>query len=337
MSEDARGAVREEMDGLSTEAAVDRILERDDSLDPDDVRERIEYVTSDGVVCREGIEDGLGEVSGIISTPENRIDIARREFETATDLADPVSDLRIVAVRLEGFEERLLALKREVDRLGPELNELFNEWLEEGDDVYAMADGLHQHADRGRRMHALVDELIRDLESFQEWVQDEDVRVEELDRDLEGVDESLDDLENAVSELEGDEEPSGDGGGVNEPEPVFVWVDAALRYRLVGLLVDDLRTELDGLRKWGEREGTANDEQCDRLAERISLVRSRWEALEERIDATARQTWRDRFDDRIAAFESDLEDFEPPVDWGEVQRALQEQQEEIGPEAETGA
>lgn len=352
MSEDARGEVPAEMDGLSTEEAVARVLERDDSLERDAVRERIEYVTRDGTVCREGIEDGLTDVSEIISSPENRIDLARREFGTATETAEPVSDLGIVASRLEEFEERLLALKEETDRLGPELNELFNEWLEEPDDVYVMADALHQHAKRGRRIHGLVDELITDLESFQAWVQSEDTRVAELERDVEGVEESLADLESALAELgvADDEDADGpdgkkeggagtaaadagtDGGAGTEPEPVFVWVDAAMRHRLVGLLVDDLETELDGLRAWANRDGTADDDRWDRLAERIAEVRDRRAELEERVKAVAQPAWRDRFDDRLAAFESDLDALEPPVDWGEVHRALQEHQAEIGPQ-----
>ena len=280
MFDDARGAVPPEMDGLATEEAVERILDRHDSLDPEGVRERLEYVTHEGVVCREGIEQGLGDVSGILSTPENRIDIARREFETAVDLAEPVSDLAIVASRLGEHEERLLALKEEIDRLGPELNELFNDWLEEPDDVYVMADGLYQHAVRGQRMHRLVDELIGDLESFQEWVDDADVRFEELERDIEGVDETLDDLADALADIaEGDATEAAPEGGSSEddPDPAFVWVDAALRHRLVDLLIADLRTELDGLRTWANREGIDADEWTDDLAGRIADARSRWE------------------------------------------------------------
>jgi archaellum component FlaC len=354
MAENARGEVPAEMDGLSAEEAVDRILERDDSLERDAVRKRIKYVTSDGVVCREGIDDGLTEAAEIVSSPENRIDLGRREFETAVERAEPVADLLVVASRLEEFEERLLALKEEVDRLGPELNELFNEWLEEPDDVYAMADGLHQHATRGRRMHRLVDELIVDLESFQEWLGDEDVRIQELEEDVESVDESLADLEAALADFEGpgangrgtDEGDGGDTTGAEatgdeagdaagdggDPEPVFVWVDALLRHRLVGLLIDDLETELGGLRTWADREGSGSDDQWDRLAEQTAGVRDRWSELEGRIDAAARPDWRDRFGERLAAFESDLDVFDPPVDWGEVQLTLEEHRAEIVPD-----
>jgi DNA repair exonuclease SbcCD ATPase subunit len=338
MAEDARGAVPEEMDGLSIEDATDRILEREDAPDRDAVRDRLAYVTTDGVVCREGIEDGLTEVAEIISTPENRIDLARREFETATELAEPVADLPIVAARLETFEERLLGLKEEIDRLGPELNELFNEWLAEPDDVYAMADALYQHATRGQQTHRMTDELITDLESFQEWVRHEDVRFEELRRDAEGVADSLDDIEDALATLpasddrdasDGTNQASGSFDGAEEPEPVFVWVDAAMRHRLVGLLVDDLETELRGLRTWADRAG--DGERADDIEERISEIRERWADLEARIDAAARPAWRDRFADRLDAFEADLAAFEPPVDWGEVQGTLQEHQAEIAP------
>jgi chromosome segregation ATPase len=356
MTGNARGEVPEEVDGLTTAEAVDRILERDDSLERDAVRERIEYVTHGGTVCRQGIEDGLSEVSEIIEAPQDRIDRARKEFGTAAEIARPVADIRIVGSRLEAFEERLLALKDEVDRLGPELNELFNEWLGEPDDIYAMADGLHQHADRGERIQRLIDELIGELESFQQWAQADDARFEELEHDIEGVDESLVDLGEALAELEdtdgsgpagagtdgdaeiedGDAEAEGiDDAGPkrpDEPEPVFVWVDAALRHRLVGLLISDLEAELDGLRTWAEREATGSEERADAAAERIAEIRSRWETIEERIEAVARPAWRERFADRIAAFESDLDAFDPPIDWGEVQRALQEHQAKIGRE-----
>jgi hypothetical protein len=338
MAEDARGAVPEEMDGLSIEDATERILQREDAPGPEAVRKRLRYVTSDGVVCRAGVEDGLTEAAEIISTPENRIDLARREFETATELAEPVADLPVVAARLETFEERLLGLKEEIDRLGPELNELFNEWLAEPDDVYAMADGLYQHATRGERVAPLVDELIDDLESFQEWLRHEDVRFEELRRDAEGVDDSLNDIEDALATLpasadrdasEDTDEASGSPDGAEEPDPVFVWVDAAMRHRLVGLLVDDLDTELRGLRTWADRAGS--DERADGLEERISDIRGRWADLEDRIDAAARPAWRERFADRLDSFEADLVAFEPPVDWGEVQGTLREHQAEIAP------
>jgi len=326
MAENVRGAVPEEMDGLSTEEAAERILEREDSPDSDAVHERLDYVTTDGVVCREGIEDGLTAVAEIISMPEDRIDLARREFDTATELAGPVVDVPVVASRLESFEDRLTGLKDEVDRLGPELNELFNEWLAEPDDVYAMADGLHQHAARARRIRRMVDELITDLESFREWVREERVRFDELQRDVEGIDDSLDDLERALAELpEASAPDAGDGG----PEPVFVWVDAAMRHRLVGLLVDDLGTELRGLRAWPDRPG--NGERADEVAERIAGIRGRLTDLGHRIDAAGRTAWRERFADRLDAFESDLDAFEPPVDWGAVQATLREHQAEIGP------
>jgi chromosome segregation ATPase len=320
MAEDARGAVPEEMDGLSIEEATERIVQREDAPDRDAVRERLGYVTKDGVVCRDGIEDGLTEAAEIISSPENRIDLARREFETATELAEPVADHPVVASRTETFEERLFGLKDEVDRLGPELNELFNEWLEEPDDVYAMADGLYQHATRGRRIHRMVDELITDLESFQGWLQDESIRFEELERDVEGVDETLDDLTEALAELPGETES-------DDLDPVFVWLDAAMRHRLVGLLIDDLETELRGLRAWPE---AANEGRPDAIAERIAEVRSRWTDLGDRIEAVARPGWRERFSDRLDSFESDLETFEPPVDWGAVQGTLQDHRAEIG-------
>lgn len=351
MPEDTRGALPEEMDGLSTEEATERILQRDDSLNRETVRERLGYVTRDGVVCQEGVKDGLTEVAEIISSPENRIDLALREFDTATELAEPVADQPVVASRMETFEERLFGLKEEVDRLGPELNELFNEWLEKPDDVYAMADGLHQHATRGRRMHRMVDELITDLESFQEWVQDGSVRFDELERDVEAIDETLDDLAEALAELSGEvesdesgetesddpddpDQEAGSDAETGEPDPVFVWLDAAMRHRLAGLLVDDLETELRGLRSWPDRAG--DGERADAIADRIAEIRSRWTDLGDRINAAARPAWRERFADRLAAFESDLDAFSPPVDWGEVQATLQEHQAEIGPGSAAG-
>jgi len=324
MAEDARGAVPEEMDGLPAEEAAERIASRDPSLEPAEVEERLAYVTADGVVCREGIEAGLEEVSGVIEAAGTRIDRAREEFGAAVELAEPASDLPVVAARLEEFEERLLALKEEVDRLEPELNELFNEWLEEPDDVYAMADGLHQHAARGRRMEHLIDELIRDLEGFREWVGDAGVRFDELAHDVGGVEESLAAIEEALADLGGSGESPAETDGESEPEPPFVWVDATLRHRLVGLLVEDLETELGGLRAWADRDETVDLDRADDLAERIEGVRERWDALGERIGAAARPDWRERFDDRLAAFESDLDAVDPPVDWGEVQATLEE-------------
>jgi hypothetical protein len=110
-----------------------------------------------------------------------------------------------------------------------------------------------------------------------------------------------------------------------DADPAVGWIDATFRHRAVGLLFADLRAELADLRTMAERQASADAvADVDDLDGRLAALEDRWAALGDRLDDLARPSWHDRFDDRLTALEGALDGFEPPVDWGRVQAALDE-------------
>jgi len=124
------------------------------------------------------------------------------------------------------------------------------------------------------------------------------------------VSETADELAAAVEALADDPD-----------DPAARWADATMRAQVLSLLVTDLRADLADLGVLAEpvdapfRPGLTT--RLDRTEERVLGVES---ALEARAD----RAWRDRFGDDIAAFEATLAVFDPPVDWGAVDRTLAE-------------
>lgn len=94
--------------------------------------------------------------------------------------------------------------------------------------------------------------------------------------------------------------------------PATDWADATMRTRVLELLVTDLRTELADLRAWAGREDVPFRVGLD---ERVADLERRTEELAEMLTERAEPTWRDLFDEDLAAFERDLEELEPPIDW----------------------
>jgi hypothetical protein len=109
-------------------------------------------------------------------------------------------------------------------------------------------------------------------------------------------------------------------------DPAARWADAAMRARVLSLLVSDLRAELADLRVLAERVDapfrTGLTSRLDRTEERVL-------GIESALDSRADRGWRDRFGDDVAAFEATLAAFDPPVDWGAVDRTLAEHRPDV--------
>ncbi len=313
-----------ELDGRPLDEAVD-VVAREEARDPAEVRRALSYVTDeDGVVTSDAVDDAFGELSKVVSTPETRVELARIAFEDATETAEPVADVDVVRARLDRFEERLEQIEAHVPELGRELSELVGD---SESDLYDTAVGIQRLTVAANRAQGAADELQVDLEEFERWVANSEVRHDEFADELDALDGSLDDLASAVdavAERAADEGDSPDA----DVEPDAVWVDTSLRHRAVGLLFADLRTELDALQAWPvEDEGAGDETTADRAAEldeRLDDLEARWRALGDRLDGVARPAWREQYDDVLDGFEDALDDFEPPLDWSEVQATLDE-------------
>jgi chromosome segregation ATPase len=303
--------------GLALPEAVDAVAARDEVPDRETIRRTLETVAEDGAVTQPGIDAALGQLSKVVSTPETRAEFAAMELDEARSAAEPVADLDAVRSRLDAFEERLEAVEERVDALGTWLQRLV-ERADDPDDVFELAVGIRRLTEDANEVHRAADELTLDLESFQRWLDEPSVRYDELAEDVDALESALDDLDGVADEVAAAVERDAD----DEIVPGVTWVDATMRGRALDLLLADLRAELDDLRRWDRRVDATHD-RADEIAARLDALDEQLAAATGRLDDCARPAWRDRHGDRLAALDSALETFEPPVVWGDVQGELE--------------
>ena len=306
----------EALDGLAVEDAVERVRARDPDRDPEAVRAALSFVADDGVVGRDALEESLKLTSKVLTTAETRVELAEIALDDAREAAASVPDLPTVRTRLEGFEAEVSAVTERAAALGPDLQAVVDD-REDPAARFAVADGLRRVDERARAVQRTADEIQFDLEDFERWLANHAVRVRELDEDLDALATSLDDLATAADAIE---------TATPDDDPARIWFDATLSHRATGLTVADLRAELADLRTWADREDAdpVEDGGLDDLAARLDDLDRRHEDLDDRLDTAAEPAWTDRFGDRVAAAETDLDECEPPVDWGVVGSVLDE-------------
>lgn len=319
MSPEDQASENESIDGLSLSAAVDVVVRRDATPDRETVRAVLERIAEDGVVTQAGVDAALGQLSKVVSTPETRLEFAEMEFDDAEAAAESVADLAVVRWRLDAFEERLAAAEDRVDALGTGLQRLV-ERADDPDDLFTLAVGIRRLTEDANEVHRAADELTLDLESFQRWLDDSSVRYDELAEDVDALESALEDLDGVAGEVAAAVEHDADTD--DEIAPGVTWIDATMRGRTLDLLLADLRAELDDLRRWDRRVDATHD-RADEIAARLDALDEQLAAATGRLDDCARPAWRDRYGDRLAALESALDAFEPPVDWGDVQAELE--------------
>jgi hypothetical protein len=175
-----------------------------------------------------------------------------------------------------------------------------------GRDRLALAAAVGDLEARAGRVHRAADQLATDAAQFGTWLGDPDRRREELAADADAVDRFVDDL---AADLDGID----DAG-----DPATAWFDAALRSRAAGLLLADLRAELDDLQDWPDADPDSTDE----IARRLDALARRRSAVGEAVESAARPAWRERAGDRLEAAAADLDSHDPPVDWAAVRETL---------------
>lgn len=291
--------------GLSTEAAVERLAGPD--RDPEDVRAALDPVTEDGVVSETAIEESVSDTAKIVSTAETRTELAGIAHEDAHETAAPVADVDAVAARLSGFDERLDAVERRAADLTTDLAAPVGR-LGDPAAVYELAVELREVASAAQGVATTADELAFDLEDFERWVSTPETRHEEFREDVGLVGDSVDGLAEAVETLS------------ESPDLAVDWADATMRTRVLDLLVADLDAELADLRDLADRDDVTVP---DELAAEVEALDDRTDALAARLDELADPAWRDRFGEDVASLEAAL-DLSPPVEWGAVQRLLEE-------------
>lgn len=333
---DEQGTDDADLLGTPIDEAVEAAVAGGDDRDPETVRAILETVAADGVVSRDGVESALARVSTVVATPENRVENAAIAVDDAREAAGPVVDLDVVRDRLEAFESRLASVEARVDDLGDDLRAVA-ERADDPDSVYDLAAEIRRLEGRANALQRAADEVALDAEAFERWVTDPERRRRELAGDVDAMAGFLDGLADATDDLidaaadEGDADADADA---DLPDPAGHWLDATLRARVSDLLIEDLRAELADLRAWPAADGAEDadvpDDPFADLEGRIDDLDARCARLRERLDGVARPEWRDRHDDRLAALDRVLDGFEPPVDWEDVQAALDDHRLGIG-------
>lgn len=313
--------------GLSLDEAVDVVVAQDETRDPDEVRRALYHVSEDGVVTPEHVDAELAHVSKVVSTPETRVELAEIALDDARDAAEPVADLDIVQARLEDFAARLEAVEKRLPVLREDLQSLVDTDAEAAD-LYDLAVSIQQLTAAANATQQAADELQLDIESFERWLANADVRAREFDEDLDAFETSLDELDEAATVVAdaaaADAATETSISDTAEREDVgLAWADASMNHGVTGLLVADLRAELADLRAWADREDATTERLAD-LDARLDALATRWDGLGDRLDDLARPAWEARFGEQLDGFETALDGFETPVEWGAVQETLDE-------------
>jgi len=303
-----------------TDEAVAAVTSGDDSPDRQTAHAAVERIAEEGVVTRSALDDALGHASKVVSTPETRVELAGIELDGVRERAAPVADVDVVAFRLDAFADRLEAVESRIEALGEDLQSL----LARRDDVtYALARDLHRLHQAANECHHAADELLVDVEEFGRWLASHERRVADLDEDLDALDAALSDLSDAARAVR-EESPA---------NPGLAWASATLQNRVLGLLVDDVRADAEGIRRLADRmevQGGDVDGSLDRLDGRLDDLASRRTEIGSDLDDLARDPWIERFGEGIRAFEATVADVEPPVDWARVQETLAAHRSSLG-------
>ncbi len=300
--------------GRPTETAAAALAGPGDP-DPDEIATTLELVAEDGVVSRDRVDEALAGLAKVVSTPETRVEVAERAVTEAREAAAGIDvDVDAVSHRLAGLDARLDAVADAVDALGDRLSDLLDD---AGDPaaLYEVAAGIRDLTDAANAAQRRADELRDDAEATARWLRDPEVRREEFDADVDAVADSVETLASTVDWLAGDADRSPDRVDIDDPGAG--WADATVDARVTGLLVEDLRAELVDLRALAD-DGSSFDTHERRLTD----LAARRDALVTRLDDLARPAWRETHGDRVAAATDRVDSFDPPVDWGAVQAAL---------------
>ncbi|SFH03573.1 hypothetical protein SAMN04488063_3650 [Halopelagius inordinatus] len=324
--------------GASLSEAVDELVSGRPSRDPETVRTVLGHVADDDVVTEEAVDDALTDTSMALSTAETRTELASMALSDARETADPVSDLETVDARLDRFEARVTRLETRISDVGSDLQTAV-ERRGGPDDLYDFVTELRRITSDANAIQRAADSAQTDLDAFERWATNADVRAEELDADADALERSLDELAETAEELESADRNGEEAASFGTDDAVDIdaaWADAMLRHRVVGLLLADARAELSDLRRWANRDGLGEldvpdrtfGERADELEARLDELGGRREAVGDRLDGPARPARADRFE-RLLDFDAAFTEFEPPVPWDEVRTELERHRSEI--------
>jgi chromosome segregation ATPase len=308
-----------ELMGYSTAAAADRVV-ADGNRDPRAVRKALSEISEEGAVTQEAIDDALADLSKVVATPETRVEVARAALADAREAAAALRDTETVRSRLDGFETEISVLEERVDALGSRLTSLV-ERAQDPEDLYAIGSAIREMRSGAVGAQRDADALAAEIEAFERQLRDPDRWADELHDDIDAIEESIREPLAVATEL------SGGGGGESEGDPEMVWADATLRNRMQKLYIEDVRAEVDAVRKVALDRGI--DDPYDDFGARLDELESLRAEVGRRLDEVSESAWSREHGGTIASFARTLEGFETPVDWSEVQACLESHRERL--------
>jgi len=314
-----------DLDGMGLDEAVEAVVAGGQEQDAETARATLKVVAEDGAVSYDTVSSTLGEVSKVVATAETRTELAEGQLADARESAAHVDDLGAVDFYLAEFQERFDNVEQALGTLQARLDALTDraDWGR----IYKVAQEAKEVRQTATQVQGAADELQVDLEGFERWLGDRETRYRELGDDLDALEGSVDDLGDAVDQIaaavDGDEDAVA-------ADLQTAWADTSLRVRMLDLFLTDVRGELSDLRTWDEREDVTDAEPAGEIEDRINVTAAECDRLADRLDALAEAAWRESVGEDLDDFDDELAEFEPPVDWGEVQRTLDTYRSRVG-------
>lgn len=310
-TDDASGDVT----GLSLSEAAAQVAARDDRPDEATVRPVLAAVAVDRIVSEDGITELEADASLAVSNAEGRAEFAAVQVDEVEDAAADAPDLDTVASRLATFHARAESVESRATDLSERLHELVHR-REYSESVYEYVRDLRDLSTDADALHGDAHMLTTDADEFERWLDSHGTRVAELSADVNAIEAAFDDLDAAADRL-----ADPDAVGEDGPDPATRWFALTQRQRVNELVVADARVELTDVRTWADRAGD-DTAALDALEDRLDDLETRRERFGDRLDDLARPDWREQYDGALSAVEATLAEFEPPVDFGAVQAAL---------------
>ncbi|WP_299269986.1 hypothetical protein [Halorientalis sp.] len=306
--------------GLSLSEAAAQVAARDDRPDEETVRTVLAEVAFDRIVSEDRITELESDTSMAVSNAEGRAEFAAMRVDEVEEAATDAPDLETVSARLDAFDARADSIESRARDLADRLHDLVHR-REYSDSVYEYVRDLRDLGTDADAAHGDAQRLATDADEFERWLDSHATRITGLSTDVAAIESTFDDLETAADRLANPE-----AIGEDEPDPATQWFALTQRQRVNELVVADARVELADVRTWAERAGDDTTD-LDDLGERLADLELRREQFGDRLDDLARPDWREQYDEVISAVDDTLAAFEPPVNFGAVQAAL----DDLGP------
>jgi chromosome segregation ATPase len=303
-----------ELMGRPVEAVVERVVANRDS-DPETVRKILTEISEEETVTREAIDEQLADLSKVVATPETRVEVTRRALTDAREAAAIIANTNTVRSRLETFEAELTALDERVEELGSRLSSLVTR-AQAPDDLYEIAREIQELRAEAIDAQRDADSLATEIEEFEQKIRNPERWADELHEDIDAIEDSIQNLLEFPDSLVDTTDEH-----FEKTDSSFRWADAVLRHRMQKLFIGDVRTELDALEQMLDQKATADP--VDEIESRLDELEALRGNAGHRLDEIAASSWSQDHSETIESFVRELEAFDSPVDWAELENELQ--------------